>query len=97
MAILFWKKATPVVIGVGLVAKDVVALLLYFAHMEPWGLNLGLVALVINMCGSRLSPKVNASPLSRSIPIRPMMTCGRQVSALDKRNAASQIPSMGDA
>ncbi len=48
MAILFWKKATPVGVGVGLVVGDAVALTLYFAHITPWGWNLGLVALLAN-------------------------------------------------
>lgn len=49
MAILFWKKATPIGVGVGLIAGDACALLFYFLHLEPWGLNLGLVALVVNI------------------------------------------------
>ena len=48
MAILFWKKATPTGIGVGLVVGDIVALTLYFTHTTPWGWNLGLVALLAN-------------------------------------------------
>lgn len=49
MALLFWRKATPIGIGAGLVTGDVAALAMYFAHLEPWGLNLGLVALVVNI------------------------------------------------
>lgn len=48
MALLFWRKATPIGIGVGLVVGDLLALTMYFAHMQPWTLNLGLVALIVN-------------------------------------------------
>ncbi|NMP23093.1 sodium:solute symporter family protein [Sulfobacillus harzensis] len=49
MALLFWRKATPIGVGIGLVGGDVAALAMYFGHMEPWGLNLGLLALVVNI------------------------------------------------
>lgn len=45
LAVLFWRRATAVGVGTGLVVGDLIALSLYFAHVLPWGLNLGLVAL----------------------------------------------------
>lgn len=48
LAILFWRRASAWGVGSGLVVGDLVALALYFTHTLPWGLNLGLIALVVN-------------------------------------------------
>lgn len=48
IAILFWRRASAWGVGSGLVVGDLVALALYFSHTLPWGLNLGLIALVVN-------------------------------------------------
>jgi SSS family solute:Na+ symporter len=48
LAILFWRQASAWGVGSGLVVGDLVALVLYFTHTLPWGLNLGLIALVVN-------------------------------------------------
>ncbi len=49
LAVLFWRRATAIGVGTGLIVGDVVALSLYFSHVLPFGLNLGLIALVGNM------------------------------------------------
>lgn len=49
LAILFWKKATSLGVGIGIVVGDVAALFMYFSHITPLGLNIGLVALAINI------------------------------------------------
>lgn len=48
LAILFWRKASAWGVGLGLIIGDVVALSFYFLHVLPWGLNLGLIALLVN-------------------------------------------------
>ncbi|WP_053958220.1 sodium:solute symporter family protein [Sulfobacillus thermosulfidooxidans] len=48
LAVLFWPRATAIGVGTGLIVGDIIALSLYFAHVLPWGLNLGLIALLGN-------------------------------------------------
>lgn len=71
LAILFWKRAKAWGVGAGLVVGDIVALVFYFAHILPWGLNLGLVALVVNalvMVGVSLALPGTMVPVSSRLP-----------------------------
>ncbi len=61
LAVLFWRRATAIGVGTGLVLGDVIALTLYFSHVVPFGLNLGLIALagniLVTVIVSLLTPK----------------------------------------
>ncbi len=73
LAALFWRRATAVGVGTGLVVGDLVALTLYFLHVSPGGLNLGLIALVANfivMIGmSLITPRRHGSTSGEPLKI----------------------------
>ncbi len=83
LAILFWRKATAIGLGSGIVVGDVAALTLYFAHSSPWGLNLGLVALGLNMVVT-----VIVSLLTKGTQ-RPVITLPAQPKSLEEIAASS--------
>ncbi len=79
MALLFWRKATPIGVGAGLVAGDLAALAMYFAHLQPWGLNLGLVALVVNII---LTAGVSLATPGERTPLVALKAAGSQTQAV---------------
>jgi len=61
LAILFFRRANPIAVALGIVAGDVTGCSLFLADVDTWGINVGLIGLGVNTAvlvfGSLLMPR----------------------------------------
>jgi SSS family solute:Na+ symporter len=50
LCVLFFKRANPIAIAVGMVVADVLCIAFYVMQTPLYGINIGLVGLLINIC-----------------------------------------------
>ncbi|WP_424630318.1 sodium:solute symporter family protein [Bradyrhizobium sp. SYSU BS000235] len=50
LCVLFFKRANPIAIAVGMVVADVLCIAFYVMQTPLYGINIGLVGLIINIC-----------------------------------------------
>jgi len=62
LALLFFRRANPLAVALGIVAGDVVGCWLFLADISVWDINVGLVGLTVNaavvVLGSLLAPRM---------------------------------------